>query len=786
MAEDFGERRSGLAIFAPALASAAAAAWFASMTPDIAAGAVREGALPWLPSLGVSFAFRIDGLALVFALLVTGIGALILAYAAEYFRHHPQRDRLLALLGLFELSMLGLVLADDALTLFLFWEGTTVTSFLLIGFDGHKAEARANALQALVVTGLGGVALLAGLLILARFTGVWRLSEMAAYADAIRADAIYLPVFALVAVGCFAKSAQVPFHFWLPNAMAAPTAVSAYLHSATMVKAGVYLLARFAPTLGDTALWSWTLTLAGGATMLLGAVWSLRQTDLKLALAHTTVMALGTLTLFLGVGTEEAVVAAMTFLIVHAFYKAALFLLVGVLDKKAGSREADALGGLGRAMPLSFAIALLAGASMAGLPPFFGFVAKEALFEGALSGGLAGALALVATAAASAMMVAIAGAVGLSPFLGARRSPKAEPGDAPFAMMLGPAVLAALGLFFGLSPGLAGHDFAGPAAASALGRPVETHLALWHGVGLPLFVSASVLGAGAVLYAALPRLRAALAHAEVEGTAPVWGVVRARHEAGLPEGVRPPPRPLKRVALFRFEGGYDAALRGLFALAALVGERLQSGRPSFYLRVGFATMSLMALGSRCGVARAAVRLPAAAADRDRRGRPDGGGHADAALHHPALSQDHRPRGGRRGRRADLRALRRDRRRDHAAHGGDAVRRHHRGRDPEAAAHHAVGGARSAPGAALECGDRRAVRGGLRRRGGGGAQGRNRPVGDRLLRAGLGHARVRAQHRQCHLGRLPRARHDGRDRGHRGGGRRGDGAAGDPRPPARGP
>jgi multicomponent Na+:H+ antiporter subunit A len=294
----------------------------------------------------------------------------------------------------------------------------------------------------------------------------------------------------------------------------------------------------------------------------------------------------------------------MTFLIVHAFYKAALFLLVGVLDKKAGSREADALGGLGRAMPLSFAIALLAGASMAGLPPFFGFVSKEALFEGALSGGLAGALALVATAAASAMMVAIAGAVGLSPFLGARRSPKAEPGDAPFAMMLGPAVLAALGLFFGLSPGLAGHDFAGPAAASALGRPVETHLALWHGVGMPLFVSASVLGAGAVLYAALPRLRAALAHAEVEGTAPVWGVVRARHEAGLPEGVRPPPRPLKRVALFRFEGGYDAALRGLFALAALVGERLQSGRPSFYLRVGFATMSLMALGALAAGSRA--------------------------------------------------------------------------------------------------------------------------------------------------------------------------------------
>jgi multicomponent Na+:H+ antiporter subunit A len=582
MADGTADRAGRRRAYAPALASALAAAGFAALLPAVAGGAAPELALPWLPALGASFAFRVDGLALGFALLVTGIGALILAYTASYFAHHPHRGRLLTLLGLFELAMLGLVLADDALTLFLFWEGTTITSFLLIGFDGHKPEARAKALQALIVTGLGGVALLAGLLILGRAAGTFRLSEMAAAAPEFRDAAAYLPVFLLVTLGCFAKSAQVPFHFWLPNAMAAPTPVSAYLHSATMVKAGVYLLARFAPVLGDTVLWTWTLSLAGAATMLLGAVWSLRQSDLKLALAHTTVMGLGTVTLFLGLGSEAATVGAMAFLMVHAFYKAALFLVVGILDKKAGSREADALGGLGRAMPLTFLVALLAGLSMAGFPPFFGFIAKEALFEGALTGGFwadpRGLMAALAVALASAMMVAIAGAVALAPFTGALRSPKAEPGDPPFAMAMGPALLAALGLACGLAPGLIDATLVGPMAASALGRPVDVHFALWHGVGAPLILSFVVFGLGAILYVARDGVRAALIHAETDGAAGFRALGGAR-----------------RLALPRAEGGYDAALAGLARGAAAVGTGLQSGLASHYLRAGFATFAALAL-----------------------------------------------------------------------------------------------------------------------------------------------------------------------------------------------
>jgi multicomponent Na+:H+ antiporter subunit A len=369
MAETDGEtRKPGVMRFAPAALSFLVFLWFAGFLGPVSHGPL-DWSLAWAPSFGAEFAFRLDGLGLVFALLVTGIGALILLYTASYFAHHRLRDRLLVMLVLFEISMLGLVLADDALTLFLFWEGTTVTSFLLIGFDHEKADARAKAIQALIVTGLGGIALLAALLLLGAETGTYRISEWAAHGPELAAGAAYLPIFWLVILASFTKSAQIPFHYWLPNAMAAPTPVSAYLHSATMVKAGVYLLARLSPTLGDTEIWMWTLTLVGGATMLLSSVWSLRQSDLKLALAYTTVMGLGTLTMFLGVGGEGAIIGMATFLIVHAFYKAALFLVIGILDKMAGSREADRLGGLGRAMPLTWLVAAMAALSMAGTRP---------------------------------------------------------------------------------------------------------------------------------------------------------------------------------------------------------------------------------------------------------------------------------------------------------------------------------------------------------------------------------------------------------------------------------
>ncbi|TVQ56083.1 MAG: DUF4040 domain-containing protein [Rhodobacteraceae bacterium] len=580
-AESPAGRAAGVRRLVPALLSALAAWWFFGFVPAVHGGETVFFVWDWAPQLGVSFAFAIDGLGLVFALLVTGIGALVLLYAAEYFRTHPQRDRLLVLLVLFELSMLGLVLADDALTLFLFWEGTTVTSFLLIGFDHEKAEARAKAVQALIVTGLGGVALLAGLLLAGQQTGTYRLSELGDYALTLRNGGMYQGVFWLVILGCFTKSAQIPFHYWLPNAMAAPTPVSAYLHSATMVKAGVYLLARLSPALSGTDLWMWTLTLTGAATMVLSSIWAMRQSDLKLGLAYTTVMGLGALTMMLGAGGEGAILAFCVFLIVHALYKASLFLVIGILDKKAGTREADGLSGLGRDMPLTWLVALLAGASMAGLPPFFGFIGKEAIYEGALHGDAPAALVAVAALLANAMMIAIAGAVALTPFTGEFKAKKAAPTDAHLFMWAGPAALALLGLGFGLAPGAA-ELLVAPMAASVAGEAMDVHLHLFGGVNLPLALSVVTFALGYVLWRRLPRTRESLALLEAGGARQGFRLLRGDR------ALRPDARPLGD-----FERSYDVFLRVLTGLSRETTALLQSGYLPRYLRVTMATMAGM-------------------------------------------------------------------------------------------------------------------------------------------------------------------------------------------------
>lgn len=545
----------------PAIGAAVATGWFAGFVGPVARGGAPEFSVSWVPALGIDFAFRLDGLSLTFALLICGIGALVLLFAATYFRDDRRLGSLLLTLVAFAVSMLGLVTADDAITLFVFWEGTTVTSWLLVGFDHERASARAAALQALLVTGLGGLALLAGLLVMGVVAGSYRLSAMAEMGDVFRASPFYPVIVLLVLVGAFAKSAQFPFQFWLPNAMAAPTPVSAYLHSATMVKAGVYLMARLTPALGSTSLWFWLLVVAGTVTMLIGAVWALRQTDLKLMLAHTTVMALGLLTLLIGLGTTTAIVAAMTFLVVHALYKAALFLAVGAIEKGAGSRELPALGGLAAALPVTFAATLLAALSMAGIPPFFGFIGKELVYEATLH---APGLALVLTAAAvlaNALMVAVAAAVGLRPFLGARRCPKARPADPPWGLWLGPALLGGLGLVFGLGPTLAEVGFVAPGTWAIAGEAMEGHLALWHGLGPALGLTAITLALGAAAGLSLDRVRTVLAAAE--------------------------PR------LPRTEWWYDAALAALLRLASSVTMALQSGRMTQYLRATFASLALL-------------------------------------------------------------------------------------------------------------------------------------------------------------------------------------------------
>jgi multicomponent Na+:H+ antiporter subunit A len=327
-----------------------------------------------------------------------------------------------------------------------FWEGTTITSFLLVGFDHEKAKSRDSALQALIVTGMGGLGLLVALLMMGDIAGTYRLSEMNAMGDVFRDHTLYTAIFWLVVFGAFTKSAQWPFQFWLPGAMAAPTPVSAYLHSATMVKAGIYLLARFTPALGGTDVWIWVLTVVGAVTMVQASIWALRQTDLKLMMAYTTVMALGALTMLLGQGTPMAVTAAMAFILVHAFYKAALFLSVGMIDKGAGTREYLELGGLRGAMPLTFTVIAIAALSMAGFPPLFGFIGKELIYKSVEYASMPWFVGVMALAA-NALMVVCAGVVALRPFLGARQiAPKAAPADPGWGLWLGPVILAGLGV----------------------------------------------------------------------------------------------------------------------------------------------------------------------------------------------------------------------------------------------------------------------------------------------------------------------------------------------------
>ena len=582
-ASGHGDARPALPAWVGWLAAsvpAALALLFAGQVPAVAGGEPLRLSVDWVPSLEVRLSFLLDGLSLTFALLISGIGAFVLLYSGAYLGGHPQLGRYYLYLLAFMAAMLGLVLADNLITLFVFWELTTITSYLLVGFDHASAKARRAALQALLVTGAGGLALLAGLVLLGMAAGSFEISEIVASGDLLRAHSLYLPILVLVLLGAFTKSAQVPFHFWLPNAMAAPTPVSAYLHSATMVKAGIYLLARLHPALSGTEAWIWSLTVFGAVTAVWASVLALRQTDLKLVLAYTTVMALGTLTMFLGAEATVAVAAAMTFLIVHSFYKAALFLIVGIVDHRAGTRELERLGGLARAMPVTAAAAALAALSMAGFPPFLGFIGKELKYEGALA--IASEPLLVASAAvlANALMVAVAAIVALRPFFGPRPAMPKPPREASLRMWIGPLFLAVLGLSFGLAPSLLADLFVQPGVTAILGRPEEVKLALWHGINLPLMLSLLTFALGLGVYAVHQRLRAALAAAE----------------ARLP---------------LTADRAWDRLLDGLKTLAAVQTRVLQNGRLTNYLLVVFVTLALALAGSFL-VFRGALQLPAAA------------------------------------------------------------------------------------------------------------------------------------------------------------------------------
>ncbi len=566
-------KRAGVCLAAvPALLFA----HFVGQLGSVTAGRASAESWDWVAGLGIRLAFHLDGLSLLFALLVTGIGALVLVYGAGYLEGDPRLPRFSAAMLFFMAAMLGLVLADDAIVLFVFWELTSVSSYLLIGFDHEQEKARKSALQALFVTGAGGLAMLAGLLLLGEAAGTLQLSALGAEAARIQGHALHLPALLLILLGAFTKSAQFPFHFWLPGAMAAPSPVSAYLHSATMVKAGIYLLARLNPALGGTDAWHYLVILAGAATLVTGAVLAYGQTDLKRLLAFTTVSALGTLTLLVGISTEHSARAAMAFLLVHALYKAALFLGVGAIDHEAGTRDVRELGGLARAMPLTAFAVCASALSMAGLPPLFGYVAKEFFHEAKQEVPRAAAWVSTASFLGSALVAAAAGLVAWRPFFGRRRS-QLSAHEAPPALWLGPVLLALLGVALGLFPGSLAVPLIQPAASAMRGEPTVVELAPWLGLSPALVQSLLMLAAGAVLYAVHDRALAALA-------------------------------PLRGLARLGPDRGYQALMAGLVALARAQTRALQNGVLGVYLLVTIG--SAVALAGYALFSRATLAAPA--------------------------------------------------------------------------------------------------------------------------------------------------------------------------------
>ncbi|KAA3503143.1 putative monovalent cation/H+ antiporter subunit A [Rhizobium rhizogenes] len=547
-----------------ALAPGLAFVHFALMLPDIAAGGVVTGGYAWVPSFNLSFSWFIDGLSLTFALLITGIGLLIVLYAGGYMKGHPQQGRFLSFLLLFMGAMLGVVVSDSLLMLFVFWELTSITSFLLIGFDHERAASRRAALQALVVTGGGGLLLLAGLIFIWDISGMTQLSMLVRGGDILRDSPFYLAALLLVLGGAFTKSAQFPFHFWLPNAMEAPTPVSAYLHSATMVKAGVYLLMRLNPVLGDTAAWQILLPFFGGLTMLTGALLAVRQTDLKLMLAYTTVSSLGLLVMLTGFGSDHAIEAAVLYLVAHSLFKGALFMVAGIIDHETGTRDVTKLGGLRKAMPITFAAALAAAISMAGLPPFFGFLAKEEIYYALAHGNPRAVLFTGIAILGNALMFAVAFAVGLKPFIGKPVKTPKHAHEGPLLLWLGPALLALKGLTIAVFSGIAHFYISIPMASAIAGEPRPVEISLIPHIGVPLGLSLLTVALGIVLYTQLVPLR---------------GLMDRTFKA---LGAGP-------------DRGFDVFIDALVKISFHVTRLIQPGRLEFYVTATFAVIAAVLL-----------------------------------------------------------------------------------------------------------------------------------------------------------------------------------------------
>ena len=477
----------------------------AVMAPGVMAGDTVQASVPWIPALGMSASLFLDPLGLMFAGLILGIGLLVIIYARFYLAAADPMGRFFTYLLLFQGAMLGIVLSDNVLLLLVFWELTSLSSFLLIGFWRHSAEARQGARMALTITGGGGLALIGGLLILGDIAGSYDLTVILQQGEAIQASPLYLPALLLILGGCFTKSAQFPFHFWLPHAMAAPTPVSAYLHSATMVKAGVFMLARLWPVLAGTEAWFLIVATTGLVTMVFAAWVALFKDDLKGLLAYSTISHLGFLTMLFGIGTPMAALVGVFHILNHATFKAALFLNAGIVDHEAGTRDLKRLGGLFGLMPIAGTLALVAGLSMAGIPPLNGFISKEMMLEEAAHTvwlGQPWVFPVLATLGAT-LSVAYSLRYVVHVYFGPRRDDYPRPPHDPGIGLWGPpAVLTALVVAIGLAPALtAGALVDRVAAAVTNGAAPHVHLALWHGVTPALFMSVIAIAVGAAALA---------------------------------------------------------------------------------------------------------------------------------------------------------------------------------------------------------------------------------------------------------------------------------------------
>ena len=541
-------------------------AYLATYVGAVAGGETFTVAYEWVDvsAFTVSLSFYLDGLSLFFALIVAGIGALIFIYAGGYLEGHHHLGRFFCYLAMFMASMIGMVLADNLFTFYIFFEGTSFASFVLIGFNHDNKGSRQAAWQALLVTKAGGLALLIGFILMFQVTGTFQISEIIQQGAAIQGSDFYLAILILVMAGAFTKSAQFPFYFWLPNAMKAPTPVSAYLHSATMVKAGIYVLARFHPALSGTDAWVLLITGFGAVTMLISAWLALQYTDMKSILAYTTVMALGVLTMLLGVGSEIAIKACMLFVLVHAFYKATLFMVAGAVDHEIHERHVDNLRGLRAKMPITATAAGLGALSMAGIPPFIGFLGKEYIYEAALQGGVAELTLAVMSLLANIALVAAACILAIRPFFGELNETTEKAHEAGVSLWIGPALLAVGGLVIGIAPGLFDASFLSPAVGATMGEEVAITLSLWHGFTIELLMSAVTVAAGVGVYFA-------------------WNAMRTSS----------PGQFFERWLGTGLDNGYDRVIDGILALGRWQTVVLQNGILRYYFVTILSALALL-------------------------------------------------------------------------------------------------------------------------------------------------------------------------------------------------